>query len=90
MWQAGSIPLSVDLLGAIVGWPPVEPGDMNCPTLWLVGTANDNAMSSVNEYRDRLSGTKAVLQLLPGLTHADELTRIDDVLPAMRRLTESP
>jgi pimeloyl-ACP methyl ester carboxylesterase len=90
MWQTGSIPFTVDLLGAIVGWPPVEPADLNCPTLWLVGTANDNAMSSVNEYRGRLRGTNVVLQLLPGLTHADELTRIDDVLPAMRRFTESP
>jgi len=90
MWQAGSIPFTVDLLGAIVEWPPVEPADLSCPTLWLVGTANDNAMSSVNEYRDRLGGTKVVLQLLPGLTHADEMTRIEDVLPAMRKFTHSP
>jgi len=90
MWQAGSIPFTVHLLGAIVGWPPVEPGDLRCPTLWLVGTANENAMLSVNEYRDRLGGTRVVLQLVSGLTHADELTKVEDVLPSMRKFTQSP
>ena len=87
IWQTGSIPFTVDLLGAIVTWPPVEPEDLRCPALWLVGTANENAMSSVHEYRERLGGTKAVLQLLPGLTHADELTKIEQVLPVMRKFT---
>jgi pimeloyl-ACP methyl ester carboxylesterase len=90
LWQAGGIPFTVDLLGAILGWPAVEPEDLSCPTLWLVGTANDNAMSSVNEYQDRLRGTNVVLQLLPGLSHADELTKIEDVLPAMRKFTQTP
>jgi pimeloyl-ACP methyl ester carboxylesterase len=90
MWQAGGIPFTVDLLGAMLTWPSVEPGDLRCPTLWLVGTANDNAMSSVNEYRDRIRDAKVVVQLLPGLTHADELTKIEDVLPAMRKFTDSP
>ena len=63
---------------------------LRCPTLWLVGTANDIAMESVNEYRDRLEGTKVVLQLAPGLTHADELTRVEDVLPAIRKFIQAP
>jgi pimeloyl-ACP methyl ester carboxylesterase len=89
MWQSGQIPFAVDLLGAMVAWPPVEPSDLGCPTLWLVGTANENAMPSVNEYRDRLPRTKVVLQLLPGLTHPDELTKVEDVLPIMRVFTRS-
>jgi len=36
MWQVGSLPLTVDLLVAIIVWPPVEPEDLRCPTLWLV------------------------------------------------------
>jgi pimeloyl-ACP methyl ester carboxylesterase len=90
IWQAGGIPVTIDLLGAIVQWPPVEPKDLRCPTLWLVGTANDNAMASVKEYGDRLEGTKVVLQLLPGLTHADELTKVEDVLPAIRKFLQAP
>ena len=90
IWQAGSIPFTVALLSAIVEWPPVEPQELRRPTLWLVGTANENAMASVNEYRDRLPGTHVVLHLVPGLTHADELTKIDDVLPVMRSFTENP
>jgi pimeloyl-ACP methyl ester carboxylesterase len=89
IWEAGGIPVTIDLLGALVEWPPVEPKELRCPTLWLVGTENDHAMTSVNEYRDRLEGTKVVLQLVPGLTHADELTRVEDVLPAIRRFIEA-
>jgi hypothetical protein len=63
---------------------------MRCPTLWLVGTANENAMRSVNEYRERLGGTRVVLQLALGLTHADEMTKVDVVLPFMRKFTQSP
>ena len=90
MWQTGSIPFTVDLLGALLDWPSVEPEDLRCPTLWLVGTANENAMPNVNQYRGRLQRTNVVLELVPGLTHADELTKIDDVLPVMRKFTLSP
>jgi pimeloyl-ACP methyl ester carboxylesterase len=87
LWQAGTIPFTIDLLGAVLEWPSVEPEDIGCPTLWLVGTANENAMSSVNKYRGRLEGTKVVLQLLAELTHADEMTKVDEVLSLMRRST---
>lgn len=86
-WQTGRIAFTVDLLGAMLGWPPVEPTDLRCPTLWIVGTANENAMPSVIEYRDQLGDTKVILQLAPGLTHAEELTKVDDVLPSMRKFT---
>jgi pimeloyl-ACP methyl ester carboxylesterase len=90
MWQTGSVPVTIASLSAILNWPRMEPADLPCPTLWLVGAANDGAMPSVNQYRERLGGTNVVLQIVPGLTHADELTKIDDVLPAMLTFTQSP
>jgi pimeloyl-ACP methyl ester carboxylesterase len=89
MWQKGYIPLTVAQLSAIVDWPPVEPADLRCPTLWVVGSANENAMPNVDEYQERLKGTNVALLVLPGLTHAEELTRIDDVLPPMLEFTPS-
>jgi len=67
---------------AIVAWPDVEPADLRGATLWLVGTANENAMPSVNDYGDRLGGTRVVLEVMPELTHEDELTKVDVVLPS--------
>ena len=34
-----------------------------------------------------LTGTNVALHVLPGLTHAEELTRIDDVLPPLLTFT---
>jgi hypothetical protein len=38
--------VSLAWLGTMLDYPPVEPSDMPCPTLWLVGTANQVAMPS--------------------------------------------
>jgi len=82
-WQTGSVPLTIAQLSAILDWPPVEPTDLRCPTLWIVGSANEQAMPSVKEYQSGLAGTNVVLRILPGLTHTEELTRVDEVLPSM-------
>jgi hypothetical protein len=87
MWPKGTIPLTVAQLSAIVDWPAVEPVDVCCPTLWVVGSANENAMPNVQEYQERLPGTNVTLHVLPRLTHAEELTRVDDVLLPMLRFT---
>jgi hypothetical protein len=44
-------------------------------------------MKSVDDYRDRLEGTKVVLHVVPALSHAEELTRIDAVLAPMLEFT---
>jgi pimeloyl-ACP methyl ester carboxylesterase len=86
-WEKGHIPLTIAQLDAILGWPPLEPADLPCPTLWLVGTANENAMPSVDEFRDRLAGTSVTVETVLGLTHAQELTEVDRVLGPMIRFT---
>lgn len=90
IWQTGGIAITLATLSAILNWPRIEPADLRCPTLWLVGTANEGAMPSVNEYRERLGRTKVILQLMPGLTHAEELTKIDDVFPPLLKFNQSP
>ena len=80
-WQRGTVPVSLAWLGAMLDYPPVEPADMRCPTLWLVGTANEGAMASVNAYREELARSPVVVSLVDGLTHAQELEKIDRVFP---------
>jgi len=94
LWQTGTplgaIPVTLAWLSAMLDWPSVEPVDLRCSTLWLVGTGNENAMSSVREYSERLGRTKVVLQLMPGLTHEEELYEVDDAFPPMLQFTRSP
>jgi pimeloyl-ACP methyl ester carboxylesterase len=64
---------------AMLSYPPVEPTDMRCPTLWLVGSRNEFAMESVAAYRDKLAGTMVTLVVVDGIDHPQELETIDRV-----------
>jgi len=66
---------------AMIAYPPVEPSDMKCPTLWLVGTNNENAFQSVGAYKSRLPGTKVSLAIIEGIDHPQEFELIDRVFP---------
>jgi pimeloyl-ACP methyl ester carboxylesterase len=66
---------------ALLEYPSVEPADMRCPTLWVVGTKNTAAIESTKQYEGKLSGTRVELTRLEGLTHPEELDRIDQTFP---------
>lgn len=70
-------------------YPEVEPEDMKCPTLWLVGTLNEPAMAGVEACRDRLTGTRVTLATIEGLNHPQELERADRTLPLALEFTRS-
>lgn len=74
---------------ALLDYPSVEPADMKCPTLWLVGTKNTSAIASANQYEARLPGTKVQLQRLEGLTHPEELERIELTFPPAFEFTRA-
>ncbi len=85
VWQRGTVPLTLAWLSAMLDWPAVEPKDLRCRTLWLVGSANESAMESVRQHEGKLSETSVTLVVLPGLTHRDELVKIDQVLPRLEQ-----
>lgn len=66
---------------AMLTYPAVEPADMKCPTLWIVGTRNEGAFKSVGAYRDRLTNTRVELEVFDGLDHPQEFDQIDRVFP---------
>ena len=94
LWQngtpLGAIPVTFAWLSAMLDWPVVEPAELRCPTLWLVGTANENAMPSVKEYSEALGHTKVVLQLVLGVSHERELLEVEEVLPSMVKFMQYP
>jgi pimeloyl-ACP methyl ester carboxylesterase len=74
-------PVGAAWTSALLEYPPVEPVDMRCPTLWVVGTRNAVAFESAKHYEARLRGTKVELTRLEGLTHPEELDRIELTFP---------
>ena len=73
----------------MLDWGAVEPSDLRCPTLWLVGSANEFAMANVNEHKSTLSNSAVQVAIMEGLDHSGEFTEIDQVLPVMLSFTSS-
>jgi pimeloyl-ACP methyl ester carboxylesterase len=78
---SGQIPLAVAWPSAMLEWAMNEPKNLLCPTLWIIGSKNDAAMASLNQYGAELGKTKVTAKVLEGLTHEDELLAIDTVYP---------
>ena len=68
---------------AMLHWPAVEPGDFHCPVLWLVGSEDRVAMTTVREYRQMLPDTKVKLHIIDGLDHGQVFHEIDKVFATM-------
>jgi hypothetical protein len=74
---------------AMIGYPKVEPADMKCPTLWVVGTKNENAFASAEAYKNTLAGTTVTLAVVDGLSHPQEFEQIDRVFPRELEFTRT-
>jgi pimeloyl-ACP methyl ester carboxylesterase len=79
--QVEKMPNRPAFITALMSYPPVEPSDMKCPTLWIVGSRNEYANTSAALYRDTLKGTKVELEVVEGLDHPQEFDQIDRVFP---------
>lgn len=84
-WEHGGVRPMLAWFGALLDWPAVEPRDLRCPTLWVVGDRNvHGAMDSVRTYgADLPEHVRLVIQ--PGLDHFAELTATDRVAPAIEQ-----
>lgn len=72
---------------AMLDWGPVEPVDLRCPTLWLVGSEDRQAMASVREYEEALKGSRVTVSILAGLNHEQVFDEIERVLPSLLAFT---
>jgi predicted alpha/beta-fold hydrolase len=76
-------------ISAMLAYPAVEPVEMRCPTLWIVGSRNEGAIDEASKYRDRLAGTKVTLEVIDGLNHPQEFDQIDRVFPSEVTFTKA-
>ncbi|MEW6209283.1 MAG: alpha/beta fold hydrolase [Acidobacteriota bacterium] len=67
---------------ALVKYPAVEPRDLLCPAFVFAGTANAMAAGKLKERENEIRAAGARVQLFEGLTHAQEFSEVDRVLPS--------
>jgi pimeloyl-ACP methyl ester carboxylesterase len=85
-WRDPAMRPLIALFSALLDFPPLEPEDLPCPTLWLVGGGNEvGALAEVDRLRARLTATNVTLEMIGTLDHAQELTAIDQMLPPIER-----
>jgi pimeloyl-ACP methyl ester carboxylesterase len=73
----------------MLDWPSVEPGDFRCPMLWLIGSKDPHAITSLQEYQASLDGSRVQVHVVEGLDHEQVFEQIDQVLPVMLAFTQS-
>jgi pimeloyl-ACP methyl ester carboxylesterase len=87
--QNFNVPVIMAWGWAMLDWPSIEPADFRCPTLWLIGSQDQQAVDSVREYEQSLEGSRVQLYIVEGLNHNQVFEEIDKVFPTMMAFTQS-
>ena len=77
-WDGG-MAMTVLSLGALLEYPPLEPGDIKAPTLWVMG-ADDSAMENVKAYEGKLKGGMVTLKVLSSVNYSDSFMKMEQVM----------
>lgn len=67
----------------------MELADFRCPTLWLAGSEDPNALASIKEYEGLLKESQVQLHIVEVLDHEQLFDEIYVVLPTMLVFTTS-
>ena len=78
--QRGTLEVMVALQTAMLDYPPLEPGELKAPTLWLVGTADEESLESAKAYDAKLEGTPVTLVQVSGANYSEMFTRVNTML----------
>jgi hypothetical protein len=75
----GGMAVNAVALGALVDYPPVEPTEINVPTLWVLASDDTTATDNRKIYEPKLAGTKVTLKVLASTNYSDVFFKIDQV-----------
>jgi len=84
-----NVPVMLAWVTAMLEWGSIEPIDLVCPTLWLIGSEDRHAMESVMVYKEILKRSQVQVSILEGLTHAQVFEGVDRVLPILLAFTKA-
>ena len=81
----GRIPVWVACFQAMRAWPKIEPGDIRCPSLLLLGTKNTSMLKWAESNAEVLKSAAVQLEVVAGLNHRQEFSKIGQVFPVVRQ-----
>jgi pimeloyl-ACP methyl ester carboxylesterase len=84
-----NVPVMLAWVRAMLDWPTIGPADFLCSTLWLVGSEDCHAMTSLKANKEGLIGSLVQVHLVEGLDHDQVFDQIDRVYPTMLAFTKS-
>lgn len=73
----------------MVSWPDVAPADLLCPTLLLVGSDSEAYQTFISDEMEGIKAAGVQVQVFDGLTHMDEFSAIDLVLPVAQSFLQT-
>jgi len=79
----GQIPALAACFQAMRDWPSVEPSEVACPALLLTGAKNTSTLNWVEANRGALDAAGVQVEVVEGLVHDQEFTKIDCVFPVV-------
>ena len=79
----GRIPVWFACFQAMREWPSIDPDQVRCPTMLLVGTKNKGVVRWVEANRESLDQAGIRVEIVEGLKHSQEFTQIDSVFPVV-------
>jgi len=74
----------IAIFQGMVTWPDISPGYLRCPTLLVVGSESEAYQELIIEQMHEIKATGVQVQIFDGLTHMEEFTQIDVVLPIVK------
>jgi pimeloyl-ACP methyl ester carboxylesterase len=83
------VPVMLGWVRAMLDWPTIVPADFRCPTLWILGSEDQQAMASVKEYEKALKGSQVRAHIVAGLNHEQVFEYIDRVFITLLNFTQS-
>ena len=83
------IPVFFACFQAMRAWPSIQPIDLKCPTMLLVGSRNKNMMKYVQSELSILDAAGIQVEIINGLNHQQEFSQIDQVFPVVNTFLNS-
>jgi pimeloyl-ACP methyl ester carboxylesterase len=86
----GETPITALALGALVDYPAVEPSEIKVPTLWVVGSEDEDAAANAKAYEGKLAGTQVTLKVVNGATYTDCFVKTTEILDIVKPFLSIP
>jgi len=70
---------------AMRNWPIIDPEEIRCPSMIIVGSNNKNVIRWTRENEGKLDQADVELQIIDGQNHSQEFTKINQVFPVIHQ-----